>query len=244
MNDIWYQFFNDPRLKSIIEEAQAVDSDDDPEIAQGEDTETGEGEPQAPAQGDEGGQDIEQLTADFQQGNISQDELIQMYQQGQISKDDIQQIIQAAEGAEEPQSEEELLAQQIDQTNDMFIKFSLYDKVADLTEKLNHFKENFDDLQSDIYDRVLQLREFLNILSSLIFNIETPVAYQMYGSILLQLTELFTEYNKEQQQEEAEDQREDAMEDAQQKKMFEMGASKVKAKAPEEIPAQGMEDDV
>ncbi len=197
--DIWDQFFNDPRLKSILEEAEAVDSDNDPEIAAGTvDEEPAGDEPQAPQQGDSG-QDIEQLIADFQQGNLSQDDLIQMYQQGQLSKDEIQQIMQAGEGAEEPQSKEELLSQQIDQTNDMFVKFALYDKIMELTDKLNHFQENFDDLQSSIYDRVLQLKEFLNILSSLIFNIETPVSYQMYGSILLQLTELFEEYNKEQQ---------------------------------------------
>ena len=76
----------------------------------------------------------------------------------------------------------------------MFIKFSLYDKTLDLIDKLNYFKENFDDIQSSEYEKVLQLREFLNILSNLIFNIETAVAYQMYGSILLQLTEIFTEY--------------------------------------------------
>ena len=78
----------------------------------------------------------------------------------------------------------------------MFVKFALYDKVAELTEKLEYFKENFDDMQSGIYDRVVQLNEFLNILSSLIFSIETSVAYQMYGSILLQLTELFDQYNQ------------------------------------------------
>ncbi len=87
----------------------------------------------------------------------------------------------------------------------MFVKFALYDKVSDLTEKLAYFKENFDDVKSDIYSRVLQLSEFLNILSSLIFSIETPVSYQMYGSILLQLTELFDEYNNEQRAEQAQD---------------------------------------
>ncbi len=208
--DIWDEFFNDPLLKSIIEEAQEVDSDSDPEMEGGDDMAVdapAEDAPQgAPAEGE---MDIDQLIADFQGGGLSQDDLIKMYQSGKISKDDIERIIQAGEGAEEPQSEEELLGQQISQTNDMFVKFALYDKISDLTEKLAYFKENFDDIQSDTYSRVLQLSEFLNILSSLIFSIETPVSYQMYGSILLQLTELFDEYNKGQRVEDAQENLED-----------------------------------
>ncbi len=202
--DIWEDFFNHPLLASVIEEASAVDSDDDPEL-EGEDEMAPEAAPAAPKQsggGGEEGMDLEQLSADFQNGDISQEDLVKMYQTGKISKEEIQQIISNVESGEEPQSEEELLAQQIDQTNDMFIKFALYDKIAELTEKLGYFKENFEDTRSSMYERVIQLSEFLNILSNLIFSIETPVSYQMYGSILLQLTELFDEYNQEQQKEE------------------------------------------
>ncbi len=218
--DIWESFFNDPLLKRIIEEAEMVDSDSDPEFAGDEEqapqNPTAASAPAPEGQApEEGGINLEQLAADFQQGNLNQDELIKLYQTGKISKEDIQQIMNQAEDSEEPQTEEELLSQQIDQTNDMFIKFALYDKISDLTEKLNYFKENFDDIQADIYERVLQLREFLNILSSLIFSIETPVSYQMYGSILLQLTELFDEYNQEQEaEEEAEDKEDELVADA------------------------------
>ncbi len=211
-DDIWESFFNDPLLSRIIEEAEMVDSDDDPAM-EGDSTApqdpTAAGAPAPEGAAGQEGINLEQLAADFQAGSITQDDLIKMYQAGNISKEEIQQIMNAAEGAEEPQSEEELLSQQIDQTNDMFIKFALYDKITELTEKLNHFKENFDDVQSDIYDRVLQLREFLNILSSLIFSIETSVSYQMYGSLLLQLTELFDDYNQEQEAEENADELED-----------------------------------
>jgi len=128
-----------------------------------------------------------------------------MYKSGKLTKDDIESIIQGVESPEDPgeemapgeeePTEEELFAQQIDQTNDLFVKFSIYDKINELTDKLNYFKDNFEDIQSSTYERVIQLREFLNILSNLVFNIETSVSYQMYGSILLQLTEIFTEYN-------------------------------------------------
>ncbi len=216
--DIWESFFNDPLLARILEEAGAemVDSDDDPTIDGSQDGE----EPSE----DDGGQgsdmNLEQLAADFQEGNLDQEDLIKLYQSGKISKEEIQQIVAQVEG-EEPQDEEELMNQQIDQTNDMFVKFALYDKIIELTEKLDYFKENFDNTRSDIYERVLQLGEFLNILSSLIFSIETSVSYQMYGSILLQLTELFNEYNQVQKVENAQENVEDEQEDAEHKSKIE-----------------------
>ncbi len=214
--DIWEQFFNDPRLSRIIEEAEMVDSDQDSNM-DGTDEE-GKAPPQEKQEGESQGStvDLEQLAADFQEGAIDQDDLIKLYQSGKISKEDVQQIISSVEG-EEPQSEEELLAQQVDQTNDMFVKFALYDKIAELNEKLSYFKENFDDTRSDVYERTLQLGEFLNILSSLIFSIETPVSYQMYGSILLQLTELFNDYNQQETVEDAQKEKRDQQMDKENK---------------------------
>lgn len=187
----WNDFCGNPVLRRIIEEAEIPEEDTlPPEEAQ-----------QASPD------DIDGLANDLKSGTLTQDDLINMYKAGKLSQDDIKMIIEKVDneegdpGAEqpqdaEPQSEEELLAQQIDQTNDMFIKFALYDKTMDLTDKLNYFKDNFENINSDLYKQVNQLGEFLNILSTLIFNLETPVAYQMYGSILLQLTDLFTEYNQ------------------------------------------------
>ncbi len=202
--EVWESTYINPHLRHIIEEAglELVPGDDDPSL---------DGKPQAqlpPEQqmqqeeipeGD-GALNLEQLAADFQQGNLQEEDIIKLYQSGQLSKEQIQMIMgQGQEG--EPESQEELLSQQVTQTNDMFVKFALYDKIVDLTEKLGYFKDNFDDIKSDTYERVLQLSEFLNILSSLIFSVETQISYQMYGSILLQLTELFNEYNQEQEQE-------------------------------------------
>jgi hypothetical protein len=195
-NKTWDKFFGNPIISSYLEEA---------EIEQPEDGGEGDdGQPSSP-------EELGQLTADFQSGHINQDDLINMYKSGKITKEDVQQIVQQVEqggqeegSGEEPQNqdqegptEEELLAQQIDQTNDLFVKFSIYDKINELSDKLEYFQENFEDIQSELYERVLQLKEFLNILSNLVFNVETSVAYQMYGSILLQLTDLFTAYNSE-----------------------------------------------
>jgi len=202
-DDIWKDFFNDPLLSKIIEEAGMVDSDQDSNMDGSDENGEAPSEPGATPKEPEGSKvNLEQLTADFQAGSIEQEDLIKLYQSGKVSKEDIQQVIAQVEG-EEPEDEEELMSQQIDQTNDTFVKFALYDKIQELTDKLDYFKENFDNTQSNIYQRVLQLREFLNILSSLIFQIETTVSYQMYGSILLQLTELFNEYNNVQKGEKA-----------------------------------------
>jgi hypothetical protein len=209
-SDLVDSFFENPLLRNIIEEAiQNVESDDDPTPSEEEAVQ------QASAETEPGMDKIQKLALDFQQGHLQQDDLINMYKAGQLSKEEIQAIVDMAnsqegqegvpggqEGAPEQPSEEELLAQQIEQTNDMFVKFAIYDKVSDLTTKLNYFHENFSDTETPFYERVLQLREFLRILSSLIFNLDTTVTYQMYGSILLQLTELFNEYQVEGGQEE------------------------------------------
>ena len=196
-----------PTLLRIIQEAGEINSDDDPAFDEKSSPDEQQ-EEVAPSEG--GGLNIEQLAADFQQGNLQKEDLIRLYQGGQLTQEEIGQIMGMSQEDQEPGSEEELLNQQITQTSDLFVKFALYDKVTELTEKLNYFKENFDDIQSDVYNRVLQLDEFLNILSNLIFNVETSISYQMYGSILLQLTELFNEYNQSQitrkAQEEAENQ--------------------------------------
>lgn len=190
-NETWDKFFGNPVLGSYLSEAEEIQPQEQPA-------------PQSEALASP--EQLQQLSADLKEGTLAQDDLISMYKAGKLSKEEIQMVVDGAQEAtqqevqtasepgEEQPTEEELFAQQLDQTNDMFIKFSLYDKTLDLVDKLNYFKENFEDIQSDEYQKVIQLREFLNILSNLIFNIETSVAYQMYGSILLQLTEIFNEY--------------------------------------------------
>jgi len=211
------KFFEHPLLGVVIEEAlQAVESDDDT-IPDDAPPANGGPEPKTrpKAAGKEVNDKIMQLSEEFKSGSLDQNDLINMFKSGRLTKEEIQQIVELASdeqggaeggeapvgapaGGEEAPSPEELMAQQIEQTNDMFVKFAIYDKVADLTGKLTFFENNFNDIKGDFYDQVIQLKEFLNILSSLIFNIETNVAYQMYGSLLLQLTELFNEYNVQQ----------------------------------------------
>jgi len=208
-------FFGHPTLRKILEEADTskvmsadVTSDDDP--VPGE--EKGQDQTEDGA-GNLSDQEIQKLAADFKDKHLTQDDIVNMYKSGKLNKTDVKNILSLADegsgqdgqggqggqgGQEQGPSEEELFAQQIEQTNDLFIKFTLYDKTNDLMSKLNYFQENFSDASSDLYDKVIQLKEFLNVLSNLVFTVETTVAYQMYGSILLQLTELFNEYQAKQ----------------------------------------------
>jgi hypothetical protein len=185
-------FFENNLIKEILTEAaQEVNSDDDLPAADNQIPD------QANVSDEAGSSKIDTLKSKFQSGEITQDDLIKMYKNGEITQNEIQQIIQDVQNTDAQQpTEEELFAQQIEQTNDLFIKFALYDKTIELSEKLKYFKENFKDTNSELYTKVMQINEFLNILSNLIFNLETSVSYQMYGNILFQLTDLFEKYSK------------------------------------------------
>jgi len=195
-NNVWESFFGNPLIPDLLEEAGI-----NPEPTQDAQTQ------QQPE--DHKNELLAKLAQDISDGHLTKEDLIDMYKSGKLNQEEIQNVLMMSEGEEpptsqpqgqpqdaEPQTEEELMAQQIDQTNDMFIKFALYDKTNDLTEKLNYFKNNFTDNQTSMYKEIIQLKEFLDILSNLIFNMETAVSYQMYGSLLLKLTELFDKYNK------------------------------------------------
>jgi hypothetical protein len=205
-NDIWQEIKENPVLDTVVGELY------ESMLLNEDEQEQQQPQPEGEDTGGASQEEIDKLANDLKQKHLSQDDLVNMYKSGKLTQDNIKSIIDIVEGGEqgddqggeqpmdaEPQSEEELMAQQIDQTNDLFIKFTLYDKTLELMSKLDYFKENFNDVKSDMYERVMQLREFLNILTTLIFNLETTVAYQMYGSLLLQLTEIFKEYNEKDQ---------------------------------------------
>lgn len=201
----WNDFIRNPIVAELIEEAQAkqlesVDSDEDPALNTK----------------DVKDMDIEELAKGYAEGNVQEEELAKLYQSGALSRDDIQAIMSAADpNAQEQQaqaqmqpevSQEELMAQQIDQVNDSFIRFSLFDRINELQEKLENLIENFSDYDSELYLEVKQTTEFVKILSGLVFSLDVSVLYQMYGSIEMRLIELFTEYVRLNPEEPEEDQ--------------------------------------
>lgn len=221
---VWDSFYGNPVLAGLLEEAEAklksVDSDDDPTPEEGKN------------------QNVEQIAQSFMNGDLGEEELTRMYQSGALTREDIEQILELADGAA-PEGEsippEELFAQQIEQVNDSFIRFSLFDKINDLKDKLDDFVENFGDVTSPIYDEVQRTQEFLKILSSLVFTLDVSVVYQMYGSIELRLIEMFDEYEKLQHKEIAAEKAKDIIEDDYDKQAF----KDVEVKTQEERAEQG-----
>jgi len=171
---MWDTIYEAEIISRLVEEAapKEVHSDDDPTP-------------------EESTSSIETLIQGYQEGKITEEDLINMYKKGQLTQDDILQIQDAINGAEDENvSPEELFAQQIEQVNDNFIKFGLYDKINNLQEKLDDFLENHP-VQDKLTTEVIQLNNFLKILNSLVFSLDTSVAYQLYGSIEIKLIELF-----------------------------------------------------
>jgi len=170
---MWDTIYEAEIISRIVEEAapKEVHSDDDPTP-------------------EESSSNIETLIQGYQEGKITEEDLIDMYKKGQLTQDDIMQIQDALNGSQEEVSPEELFAQQIEQVNDNFVKFGLYDKVNNLQEKLDDFLENHP-TYNELTTEIIQLNDFLKILNSLIFSLDISVAYQLYGSIELKLIDIF-----------------------------------------------------
>jgi hypothetical protein len=137
------------------------------------------------------------------QGLISQDlseeDFQKMIKSKEINDEDAQEIMQAVQQSqqEEEPSEEEIQMGQINQVQDMVVRFSLYDKYNKLLEKVNFFLDYFTDIKSDLYSEVNEIKEYLEIISSLLFNLEINILYQLYFKLEDRLITSFTEYQNQ-----------------------------------------------
>ena len=138
-------------------------------------------------------EELQQLIQGFQSGEITEEMLKQMVDEGQINNTDIQML------QEQMPSPEEEQAQQINQVQEMVIRFNIYDKIMNLDSKLEIFIENFHEVGSGFYKDVEQVHEFIKVLNTLIFNLEINLVYQMYASLELQLIQLFEDYKENQE---------------------------------------------
>lgn len=137
-------------------------------------------------------EELQQLAEDFQSGKITEEILKQMVDKGQINNIDIQMMQEQLSSPEEEQE------RQINQVQEMVIRFNVYDKIMNLDNKLDVFMENFDDVNSSFYKDVQQIHEFIKVLNTLIFSLEINLVYQLYASLELQLIQLFEEYKETQ----------------------------------------------
>lgn len=137
-------------------------------------------------------EELQQLIEGFQTGEVTEETLKQMLDAGQINNTDIQML------QEQMPSPEEEQAAQINQVQEMVIRFNVYDKIMNLDSKLELFIENFNEVGSGFYKDVQQVHEFIKVLNTLIFNLEINLVYQMYASLELQLIQLFEDYKDNQ----------------------------------------------
>lgn len=193
--------------EAIIQEGakmQDVSSDDEPDgldknespstqaemdVEQGQVEAGQEPEPEQPLLSPE---ELQQLIQGFQSGEVTEETLKQMLDAGQINNTDIQML------QEQMPSPEEEQAQQINQVQEMVIRFNIYDKIMNLDSKLELFMENFNEVGSGFFKDVQQVHEFIKVLNTLIFNLEINLVYQMYASLEMQLIQLFEDYKEHQ----------------------------------------------
>jgi flagellar biosynthesis GTPase FlhF len=143
----------------LIEEAklQDVSSDDEPDELNTNSGNKSSQEEEQPSQEEEqpsqeeepklSEEELQQLVQSFQSGELSEEDLKNMLDQGQINNTDIQILQQMIEQS----SPEDEQAQQINQVQEMVIRFNIYDKVMALDNKLEIFVENFHEVSSNFY---------------------------------------------------------------------------------------------
>jgi len=141
---------------------------------------------------------IQQIVQGLQSGQISEQDIQQAVQQGQISQEDlqiIQQMLQqgGAQDSDNPENLEQMFSQEIDQLTDNFIRLNLYDKINDLIEKLDVFMETYNSTDDGLIDKLKQIKNYLNILGSLIFNLDVNLIYQLYITLEMKAIDILRE---------------------------------------------------
>lgn len=120
-------------------------------------------------------------------------------EQPDISEPDVSDSNESAQ--KEPLTQEELMAAEFIGTEDKFVQFVLYEKIIDLSSKLEILRESIKDdalnEKFNIISIIDQYIQYVNVLNELIFTINTEVVYKIIGQIELELIDLLTAYNNE-----------------------------------------------
>lgn len=102
---------------------------------------------------------------------------------------------------DEIMTQEELMAAEFIGTEDKFVQFVLYEKIIDLSSKLEILRESIKDdalnEKFNILSKLDQYKQYVEVLNELIFTINTEVVYKIIGQIELELIDLLTAYNNE-----------------------------------------------
>jgi hypothetical protein len=204
---IGYNYGTSPWDYLIEEAAKEVNSDDeipDPDSKEdtnseetGEDGETeeigGDGE-EGDGEGLLSDEELMQLAQELQSPENAEnmDEMVKkLLDDGTINQTDIEKLGQIMQ--QEPSPEEERQVQ-INNIQEMVIRFNIYDKLNNLETKLEVFIENFPNIDEEFYKDVEQIHAYIKVINTLIFNLEINLVYQLFANLEMKLIELFTEY--------------------------------------------------
>lgn len=137
--------------------------------------------------------EAEEINSD-DENDASQDENEQS-QDAQVSEEEI--------GQEQPQEqepdEETIFTYELEGTEDKFLQFTLYDKLTNLSGKIEILLDNIKNDTSaenmNLLSNLEHYSQYLNVLNELIFSVSTSVIYKLVGQIELELIDLLEVYN-------------------------------------------------
>ena len=100
---------------------------------------------------------------------------------------------------QDPPDEEKIFTYELEGTEDKFLQFTLYDKLSNLSGKIEILLDNIkNDTNAENLDLLANLEhysQYLSVLNELIFSISTSVVYKLVGQIELELIDLLEVYN-------------------------------------------------
>jgi len=142
-------------------------------------------------------------------------ELQQSDEDPDLSKDSEEEapVDNTQPGAEEPVAQEQLdangqpilspedtLMYELQGADDKFVQFALYNRLIELDNKIELLLINIQDgvgiKAKDFYNRLIQYKQYVEILNELIFSMSTSTIYKIVGTIELELIELLEQYTQ------------------------------------------------
>jgi len=143
-------------------------------------------------------EELQQLAQELKQSENMENDIKELLDSGKINQADVEIIGQLLQDGQITPEEERNY--QINNIQEMVIRFSIYDKLNDLENKLELFTENFPNIDEEFYKDVAQIHEYIKVVNTLIFNLEINLVYQLFANLEMKLIELFKEYQNKMNQ--------------------------------------------
>jgi len=139
--------------------------------------------------------ELQDLVKELQQSDDMDGDIKKLLDNGSINQADVNLIGELLQN-NQPNSPEEEQEMQINNIQEMVIRFSIYDKLNNLENKLELFIDNFPNVDKEFYKDVSQIHEYIKVVNTLIFNLEINLVYQLYANLEMKLIDLFKNYKE------------------------------------------------